>query len=152
ALYGASPEAAPTVKKLFFQGEPESMRFVSTYSLQEASRGRPRILEFQVIPGEQAKGVRLVVNEILYTGPASAGFFCVGPASDHFLFRRIEIGPQSFVLGDKLAFCRFSYQDSPPAPAPPEWRPMWTEERWPSAIRIDMGPLADDVVRLRPLP
>ena len=29
------------LKFLFFQGEPQSMRFVSSYSLQEASRGIP---------------------------------------------------------------------------------------------------------------
>ena len=33
----------------FFQGQPQSMRLVSTYSLQEAWRGQPRILELQVI-------------------------------------------------------------------------------------------------------
>jgi prepilin-type N-terminal cleavage/methylation domain-containing protein len=33
------------------KGEPNSMRFVSTYSLNEASRGYPRILEFTVVPG-----------------------------------------------------------------------------------------------------
>src|SRR5688572_5897054 len=44
-----SPEAPPT-RIPFFQGAPESMRFVSSYSLQEAWRGYARILEFQVIP------------------------------------------------------------------------------------------------------
>ena len=36
----------------FFQGEAQSMRFVSTYSLQQAWRGLPQILEFLVIPRE----------------------------------------------------------------------------------------------------
>ena len=55
------------------------MRFVSSYSLQQGARGLPRILEFQVIRGEEGKGVRLVVNEQPYTGPRSAGFFVLGP-------------------------------------------------------------------------
>ena len=62
----------------FFQGETQSMRFVSTYSLQQGARGLPMILEFQVIPGEDSEGVRLVVNERLYTGPRGAGQFCPG--------------------------------------------------------------------------
>ncbi|HSW51381.1 MAG TPA: prepilin-type N-terminal cleavage/methylation domain-containing protein, partial [Bryobacteraceae bacterium] len=61
------PETLP-----FFQGEPQSMRFVSTYSLAEGWRGFAQILEFQVVPGERGEGVRLVVNEHLYTGPLGA--------------------------------------------------------------------------------
>jgi CheY-like chemotaxis protein len=105
-------EAPPTTKAQFFQGEPQSMRFVSTYSLQEAARGLPRILEFQVIPGEGGRGVRLVVNEQLYSGPAAAGFFCLGPGGDSFRFRPIEIGPRSFVLADRLSFYA-PYQSDP---------------------------------------
>jgi len=47
---------------VFFEGHPQSMRLVSTYSLQEAWRGQPRILELQVIPGDEGRGVRLIVN------------------------------------------------------------------------------------------
>src|SRR5262249_54343317 len=148
ALASPAPDAPPSMKLLFFQGEPQSMRFVSSYSLQEASRGIPRILEFQVIPGDRGKGVRLVVNETLYSGPASAGFFCLG----RFLFRPIEVGPRSFVLADKLSYCHFAFQNAPPPPAPGEWRTTWDVDHWPSAIRIDMAPLDDDIIRLRPLP
>jgi Prokaryotic N-terminal methylation motif len=157
AMYGASPDAPANTKMPFFQGEPQSMRFVSSYSLQEAARGYPRILEFQVIPGEGGKGVRLVVNENLYTGPASAGFFCLGrgvsimSGINTFRFRPIETGPRSFVLGDRLAFCRFSFEEAPPPPRPVKWTPIWTSERWPSAIRIEMGPLDEEIVRLRPV-
>ena len=106
-LTGFVPEAAsfqlspqsPIVQMPFFQGEPESMRFVSNYSLQDASRGMPQILEFQVIPGADGRGVRLVVNEHPYTGPASIGVFCLGYALDPAtniripLFRPISTGP-----------------------------------------------------------
>ena len=156
ALYGA-PGAAPTTKMPFFQGEPQSMRFVSSYSLQESARGLPRILEFQVIPGKDDQGVRLVVNENLYTGPASAGIFCVGkgpdPLSgvDSYRFRPIEIGARSFVLADRLAFCRFTYQETPPPPAPVKWTPSWVLPRWPGAIRIEMAPLDGGGPRLQPV-
>src|SRR5437870_4671801 len=41
----------------FFQGEPDRMRLISTFSLQEAWRGQPQILELFVIPGDNG-GVR----------------------------------------------------------------------------------------------
>jgi prepilin-type N-terminal cleavage/methylation domain-containing protein len=151
ALYGGAPGAAPTTKMPFFQGEPQSMRFVSSYSLQESARGLPRILEFQVIPGKDGEGVRLVVNENPYTGPASAGFFCLGKGAESFLFRPIEIGAQSFVLADRLAFCRFTYQETPPPPTPVKWTPSWVLTRWPGAIRIEMTPLDEGGTRLRPV-
>lgn len=152
ALYSPDPDAPPSTKLPFFQGEPTAMRFVSSYSLQEAARGLPRILEFQVIPGEGGAGVRLVVNEQLYSGPAAAGFFCLGPGADGFRFRPIEIGPGSFVLADRLAFCRFSYQEKlPAAPLETKWTPLWTLGRWPAAIRIEMAPIDDEIARLRPV-
>jgi len=148
-LCGATPDAPSGAKMPFFQGEPESMRLVSTYSLQEGARGFPRILEFQVIPGQGGKGVRLVVNENLYTGPVSAGFFCLTRGREAFLFRPIEVGPRSFVLADRLAFCRFSYQEPPPSPA--LWKLVWTAPKWPAAIRIEMAPLDEEISRLRPV-
>jgi hypothetical protein len=148
-LCGSAPGAPGGTKMPFFQGEPESMRFVSSYSLQEGARGFPRILEFQVVPGEGGKGVRLVLNENLYTGPASAGFFCLGGGPGAFVFRPIEIGPRSFVLADRLAFCRFSYQSAPPTHV--EWTPAWKLPRWPGAIRIEMAPVDEEISRLRPV-
>ncbi len=148
-LCGSMPEAPTNNKMPFFQGEPQSMRFVSTYSLQEGARGFPRILEFQVISGEGGKGVRLVVNENLYSGPASVGFFCLSGGGGKFQFRPIEIGQRSFVLADKLAFCRFSYQQAPPAEI--QWTQAWAQPRWPGAIRIEMAPLDEEISRLRPV-
>ena len=79
---------APAGKISFFQGEPESMRLVSTYSLQQGARGMPAILEFHVIQGERGEGVRLIVNEHPYTGPRGAGLFCIGMGAD----RRVPEG------------------------------------------------------------
>ena len=66
----------------FFQGEPQSMRLVSSFSLGEGWRGYAQVLEFQVIPGEKGVGVRLIVNEHLYSGPARAGAFCLGSTNN----------------------------------------------------------------------
>ena len=157
---GNTPEA-PRSRMTFFHGEPRAMRFVSTYSLEEAWRGLPRILEYLVIPGQDGEGVRLVVNEIVYTGPAGAGLLCFGRAIDPVSgagvprFARIEAGPHSFVLADKLAACSFAYLEAAPVVAPVPrrdvWRPDWVAEAWPAAVRIEMAPLAPDPSRLQPV-
>lgn len=146
----------PSDKVPFFQGEPQTMRFVSSYSLQEASRGYPRILEYQVIPREEGHGVRLVINEHLYTGPLGAGFFIMGRQIDPATgtaaprFRPVETGPGSFVLADRLAFCRFAYLTPPVPPEPEVWAAVWTRPGWPRAIRVEMAPLDEDAAQLRP--
>jgi hypothetical protein len=156
ALCAPAPDA-PRQAMPFFQGEPQSMRFISTYSLQEAWRGRPHILEFQVIPGEDNHGVRLIVNEILYTGPLGAGMLCLGRIPDPALgtslprFRPIQSGPWSFVIADKLAACRFVYLEPAPAPVIERWTPAWVQTRWPLGVRIEMVPLEDNPARLRPV-
>jgi hypothetical protein len=135
----------------FFQGEPQSMRLASSYSLQEGSRGLPTILEYLVIPGENNAGVRLVVNEHVYSGPRTAGLFCApnGPGAQ---FLPIQTGPTSFVLADKLAYCRFSFREQMPPPETSRWVPVWTKQRFlPNAIRIEMAPLAPSAARLEPV-
>jgi prepilin-type N-terminal cleavage/methylation domain-containing protein len=137
----------PGPKLMFFQGELESMRLASTYSLQQGQRGLPMILEFQVIPGEEGQGVRLILNEHWYTGPRGAGVYCIGMGTDPQggppapRFAPIAIGPDSFVLIDKLAYCRFSFLD----PLTLGQIPIWVQ-RW-----VKMAPLAPDLGRLQPV-
>ena len=108
AARGSTPNG-PTFG--FFQAGPQVMRLVSTFSLQQAWRGRPQILELFVVPRDVGDGVRLVVNEIPYAGPTAAGRMCTSMAPDpttgdsmpHFL--PVVAGHwNSFVLADKLAF------------------------------------------------
>jgi hypothetical protein len=146
AQCGATPEGGGTAAA-FFQGEPEAMRLVSTFSLHGAWRGQAQMLEIFVIPGASG-GVRLVVNETPYQGPRAAGRFCSGP---HRFFGA-SAGPDSFVLADKLAFCRFTYLEQPPDfNASPHWVPRFTGDDWPRAVRIDMAPLEPDASRLQPI-
>jgi prepilin-type N-terminal cleavage/methylation domain-containing protein len=146
---------APAQRLPFFQGDPQTMRFVSTYSLQEASRGYPRILEFQVIPGENGEGVRLIVNEQLYSGPESTGMHCLGlranpeTQSQSVMFRPVAIGAMSYVLADKLAACRFAYREEREPPQPSIWRTQWAKDTTPAAVRIDMIPLVVDPAKLQ---
>ena len=161
-LEGLMPVVAPCgrsgIKVGFFQGEAQVMRLVSTFSLQQAWRGQPQILELFVIAGEEGKGVRLVVNEAPYPGPAGAGQLCVGILPDPLTgmsapqFVPVMAGPGSFVLADKLAYCHFAFLSPGPQPnLPPIWAERWSRPGWPMAVRIDMAPLEPDPSRLQPI-
>ncbi len=150
--------AATGGKFSFFEGQPAEMRFISTYSLQEAARGYPRILEFRVIPSERG-GVRLIVNETIYGGPFMAGQMCAGVAPDPATgkavaqFPPVQPAPNSFVLADRLAYCRFIYRQAPRPSVPEQWRQSWGDgEYLPSAIRVEMAPLEPDPARLQVMP
>jgi general secretion pathway protein J len=152
------PGDAPRVRIAFFEGEQESMRLASSYSLQQGARGLPMILEFQVIPAENNQGVRLVVNEQWYTGPEQAGLTCLGVGPDPITgvtsarFRPIAVGANSFVLADKLAYCRFSYREVLPASPQAHWLDHWVRPvLLPDTIRIEMAPLAPDPGHLQPV-
>ena len=148
ALCGVGPDngGAPMP---FFQGEAATLRLVSTFSLQGGWRGRPQILEIFVIPGEQ-EGVRLVVNEIPYTGSLGAGRLCaLRDGLPQFL--PVAASATSFVLADKLAFCRFAYRGPAPDRNQPDiWTPVWKDKVLPMAVRIDMAPLETDASQVQP--
>jgi Tfp pilus assembly protein PilE len=130
----------------FFQGEPQTLRFISSYSLNDSSRGLPQLLEFQVIPGEHDDGVRLIVNEHLYSGPLSAQPFCSGTRVDEAegatvpVFFPVQIGAGSFVIADKLAACHFEYlkPNKDAKDKPSIWVPRWSSPLLPEAIRVAM--------------
>jgi prepilin-type N-terminal cleavage/methylation domain-containing protein len=131
----------------FFEAEPQSMRFVTAYSLNDGWRGRPQIAVLQVIPGENRNGVRLIVNELPYTGSVQAGESVTGIETDSASglpvaqFAPVPAGPQSFVLADRLAFCRFLYLQPLPTDPFQIWRGDWTISGLPVGIRIEMAPL-----------
>jgi type II secretory pathway component PulJ len=153
----AAPPGMPGGIVSFFQGDEQTLRIVSTFSLQGGWRGQPQILEFAVIPAAEERGVRLIVNELPYTGPLSAGARCdsfvIDPvtmaARPHFL--PIAAGPQSFVLADNLEFCRFRFFSQPQPNIPSAWAPEWLASEWPRAVRIEMGPLKPDPAQLQPI-
>ncbi len=151
-------QAGGPARQAFFQGEPQTMRLVSTFSLQGAWRGRPQILEMAVISGENGRGVRLIVNEIPYAGTMSAGRLCMGWTPDPVTnlpiprFASVQASPQSFVLADNLEYCRFSYLAPGPQPGlPPSWTARWAVNNWPRGVRIEMAPLEPARARLQPI-
>jgi hypothetical protein len=149
---------SPGTRAVLFQGSQNGMWLASTFSLQNGWRGQPQVLALFVIPGETA-GVRLVVNEMPYNGPLSAGQYCSGVRSvpDSIvplaLFRAPVASSKSFVLADKLAYCRISYYTPAPlyANRPPVWEGDWHGKGWPRAIRIQMAPLTPDPSHLEPI-
>jgi hypothetical protein len=125
-----------------FQGTDQTLHLVSSYSLTEGARGYPRVIELQVMPGDQ--GLRLIANEAMYAGPQSVGPFCLGGG-----FQPGRATPQSFVVADRLAYCRFSYKDvDPQSPKGGGWSAAWNKPVLPYAVRVEMAPLAGDPAHL----
>ena len=144
---------------VLFQAEEQTMRLVSTFSLQQAWRGQPQILELFVIPGEEGGDVRLIVNETPYS-PVTAGHSCLGMVNDAATggffprFAPPETSEHSFVLADRLAYCRFSYLvrvNVPNQPAANKWLPSAPGGGWPLAIRVEMAPMKPDPSLLQPI-
>ena len=139
-----------------FEGLPGAMRLVSNYSMAEAGRGLPRLLEYQVIPGDAGAGVRLVVNEIPWTGPSPSSLICDGLGANPengFPFAKfvpIQVTGNSFILADHLAYCHLLYLETRLPPELERWVPQWQGfNQWPSAIRVDMAPLSGDMSHLQ---
>lgn len=154
ARCGASAGGPLPAPVPFFQGEPDVLRFVSTYSLLDGTRGQAGILEYFLVANPEG-GVRLLVNEIPYRGPLGAGMFCglpmpIGPGLPPMpTFARPSPSPVSFVLADRLRGAQFSYLEERPAPEYERWVPRWIlADRWPRAVRIDMAPLDPRDARL----
>lgn len=143
------------VPALFFQGERYAMRFVSSYTLEEGARGYPRVVEYLVMPGEQGVGVRLLMNEYIYTGPSTIVPLCMGTAMDNrtqtmsVRLRPVGMGPRPFVIADKLVGCRFSYLLSDGRLARRAWTEQFAGSIPPLAIRIEMAPLTPDPSRMQ---
>lgn len=151
----SGPQGAAASVSLF-QGDQGTMRFLSSYSLNDAARGYPQLLEFQVIPGADGRGVRLIVNERVYAGPSTVPGLCFGVANDPLngfpvgRYQPVEIVPSSFVLADRLAYCKFFYREDLLPPATGErWVERWIRYRWPSAIRVELAPLEPDASKLQ---
>jgi hypothetical protein len=125
-----------------FNGDAQSLRFASSYSLAEGARGYPRIVEYQVAPDPKG-GVRLLMNERIYFGPASSAPLCGST------FLPIVITPQSVEMAANLAYCRFVYQMTvPDSVLGGAWLPLWTQPNLPRAVRIEMAPQNPNPSRL----
>jgi hypothetical protein len=152
---GGGGEDGPKVA--VFSGQPTNLTIVSAFSLQQAWRGRPQILQFFTIPGEEG-GLRLVVNETPYPGPKFAGRTCQGmePSKGGIgyvgRFSPPSASGHTFVLADKLRSVRFEYlMRSEKLDEPGLWVPVWPRADWPAGIRIVMEPMEPSPARLQPV-
>jgi general secretion pathway protein J len=118
-----------------FNGDAASVRFVSSFSLAEGSRGYPQVVEYVAVPDPHG-GVRLMMNERIYTGPSSLAPLCVNGT-----FPPAQVTPQSVEMAGKLAYCRFGYRmPIPDSPMGGDWLPVWQKPDLPRALRVEMMP------------
>ncbi|MEI9976509.1 MAG: prepilin-type N-terminal cleavage/methylation domain-containing protein, partial [Ignavibacteriota bacterium] len=151
-------QAGPGTRAVLFQGSARGECGWSPHSpCRKGGAGGRKFCNCTSIPGDEG-GVRLVVNERPYTGPLGAGQYCTGTVGVSGSISRLaqmiptETGAQTFVLADKLAYCRFSYYvPSDAMYGPPAWQPAWASKGWPLAVRIEMGPSTADPSRLQPI-
>ncbi len=129
----------------FFQGDLQTMRFVTIHSLEQSSRGVPQLVELTVVPREQRDGVRLVMNERPYPGPIGAGMLIGGSfpnpggQGNTLQFLPVSIGPRTFILADNLQTCRFFYMERLQYDEV-RWNAKWPHAYLPRAIRVEMNP------------
>jgi len=141
------PDRRMEVQSLtFFQGEPQSMRFVSSYSVTEGRRGGLQIVELQIVNSD--RGRRVLLNQMPYRGPLSIGTLVAGFVRDEaFPFGRVIFQPiqpraTSLIILDELQECRFAYL-KPPGHylGPSVWVDYWDElRRLPLAVAIRLTP------------
>ena len=154
AAQSTQPGMASSFVFLFFQGEPQAMRFVTGYSLRGGPRGGLRLMELAVVDGPRGK--RVLLNERPYGGPRAAGALVSSvvpePAGGtRLFFAPIEPQPASFVIADELAGCSFSYLLQRAPGQPGTWTTMWQQPALlPSAVSIQMSP-REETARLRPV-
>lgn len=137
----------------FFQGEHNVLRFVSLYSLDEAWRGRPQIVTFHTITGDDG-GLRLVLDEAVYTGSAQSGALVTGmepvPGGVFIHYAPAVAGARSFIVADKLRKCEFTYLERRPIAPLDVWHDNWVrQDVLPNAVRIEMEPLDGSTKELR---
>ncbi len=150
------PEPGQTQYVPFVQAEPQIMRFVTDYSLEDAWRGTLQLTTMRVIPGDQGKGVRLVMEEMPYTGQEQTGALVTGRETNpdtgisRLRFTSASITGRAFILADQLAACSFSYLERLTVPPFQIWRNDWVNgSSIPRAVRIDMTPLYPENTRLQ---
>lgn len=142
----------------FFDGRPNVTRFVTSYSLQGAARGGPRIVEWFFGPGENGQGVRLLLNEWVYAGAHTAGSLCAPPVRDAFTglellgFQAPMARQGTFVIADKLQTGTFAYLEPERPERPARWVNVWARRNeWPAAIRLESRTLPDQATAFSPV-
>ncbi|MEO5923492.1 MAG: prepilin-type N-terminal cleavage/methylation domain-containing protein [Bryobacteraceae bacterium] len=128
-----------------FRGTDTAMLLVSNESMEEGSRGRPRIALYQVRENRDGT-VRLEVTEQPFVSPISAAPFCGLDLAD--IHSPANANPP-FVLLDHLAYCRFVYRNlNLETLFGREMMDAWVRPYLPHSIRIELAPAANSDVRM----
>lgn len=138
----SAEEGPRVITSSFLSGNSAVLRLVTGFSIAEGARGYPQIVEYRVLPAAGG-GVRLVASEQAYTGPQSTVPYCANPLSADLQPAALPPSPagsSSYVLADRLAYCRISYH------APYDintfretgWVTFWDRLVLPAAVRIEM--------------
>ncbi|MBI1354895.1 MAG: prepilin-type N-terminal cleavage/methylation domain-containing protein [Acidobacteria bacterium] len=149
-----APPSTGAPQAPFFDGEPDQMRFVSSYSLAAGARGQLQIVELNV--QSASNGLRLILTESPFRGGLSVGRFAVGldrvGERPRILFAPVTPRADSLIVADQLARCTFAYLREPRVPGQPaEWRTVWDDiQQIPSAVRIELEPNKPEA-RLQPV-
>jgi len=124
--------AIPVTGGCRFTGAADSMRFVTSYSVNEGARGFPRVVVFSVAR-DPAGGVQLEEAEYPYTGSGAAGCAGDGPGAL----------ATPLVLANRLASCTIAYEDPQrfDSSLPGRWVQAWNNPLLPAGVRIDTQPL-----------
>ena len=146
------------MKAAFFQGEPQTMRLVSTFSLQQALARAAADLELFVIPGEERRRAAGGQRDSLHrpdggrtalsgddagcgTGPAGSA---IRPGDRGAEF--VRAGGQAGLLPVLVPGSGDGARSGPAI-----WTAHWVKAGWPLAVRIEMAPLEPDPSRLQPI-
>jgi prepilin-type N-terminal cleavage/methylation domain-containing protein len=140
-LQGLIPVVTPCAgRPVGISGTESGLRFLSSHSLTEGSRGRPQIVELFADRSPNG-GFRLLLNEFPYLGKRSLSAACTQP------FRVLDT---SFILADRLSRCRFAYRRIDEGSGAEAWFPVWVFPDWPSGIRIEMMPAKIQANQIQP--
>ncbi len=141
---------------VFFQGEPDAMRFVSSYSVTDGRRAGLQLVELKIVDSQ--RGRRVLLNQMPFQGPLGAGLLAEGLVRDasfprgRIVFRSIEPRATSLIIIDELQECTFAYlRESRNVSEPSVWLPLWGEPyELPAAVAIRLTPRGDQA-RLLPV-
>ena len=148
----------PSQQFLFFQGEPRSMRFVSSHSMFAGTRGGLQLTELRVATYQD--GFRLLLNQFDYRGPYALGQLVTGRVAVdgapgmRWIFQPISALPTTLVLADELHHCNFSYlPKGRPNGSPAMWARVWHESNlFPVAVKVVLTPTVEPDRQARALP
>lgn len=138
----------------FFDGEPQQMRFISSFSLEAGARGQLQIIELNVQSAQS--GLRLVLTQSPFRGGPSVGRYVVGvdrsSPEPRLLFRPVVPRTDSLIVADQLAAVSFEYLREGRTPRDPAlWRTTWDDlQQIPAAVRVILQP-AKVEARLQPV-